>query len=228
MGYSYFNMINSKQISKTLAILKKYQKNTRKTTLNRESKETRHYTPYETLISCLLSLRAKDETTEKISKKLFKIANTPKRMIKLDRKELEKIIFSSGHYKKKAEAIQYVSQELIDKYNTKVPDTYDKLISIKHIGPKTANIVLCFSFNKNVIPVDTHVHRIPNRLGWIKTKTAEKSEPALMNVVPEKYWSDINGIFVLFGKTICVPISPFCSKCPIKDYCKRIDVKTSR
>jgi len=221
-------MVSKQQIEKTLEILKKYQKNTRKTTLNRESKDTKNYSPYETLISCLLSLRAKDETTEKISTRLFKIANTPKKMIKIPRKQLEKIIFSSGHYKKKAEAIQHVSQQLIDNHNSKVPDTYEKLIAIKHIGPKTANIVLCFSFNKNVIPVDTHVHRIPNRLGWIKTKTAEKSEPALMKVVPEKYWSDINGIFVLFGKTICVPISPFCSKCPINKYCKRIDVKTSR
>jgi len=221
-------MTSQKQITNTIETLKTFLKPLRKTTLNREAKDTKNYSPYETLISCLLSLRAKDETTEKISEKLFKIANTPKQIIKLPRKKLEKIIFSSGHYKKKAEAIQHVSQQLINNHNSKVPDTYEKLISIKHIGPKTANIVLCFSFNKNVIPVDTHVHRIPNRLGWIKTKTAEKSEPALMKVVPEKYWSDINGLFVLFGKTTCVPISPFCSKCPIQKYCKRINVTKSR
>lgn len=221
-------MDKQKQISKTLEILKKYQKNTRKTTLNRESKDTKNYSPYETLISCLLSLRAKDEITEIISNDLFKIANTPKKMLEIPISKLKKIIFKSGHYNKKAEAIRHVSKELIEKYNSKVPETYEKLISIKHIGPKTANIVLCFCFNKNVIPVDTHVHRIPNRLGWIKTKTAEKSEGELMKVVPRKYWSDINGIFVLFGKTICVPISPFCSKCPIRQHCKRINVKTSR
>jgi endonuclease-3 len=221
-------MVSKQKILKTLKTIKKFQKDKRKTTLNRESKDTKRYDPYKTLISCLLSLRAKDETTEKISEKLFKIAHTPKQIIKIPRKKLEKIIFSSGHYKKKAEAIQHVSQQLLKKHKGQVPSSYEKLLSIKHIGPKTANIVLCFSFNKNVIPVDTHVHRIPNRLGWIKTKTPEKSEIALMNLVPKKYWSEINGLFVLFGKTTCLPISPLCSQCPIRKYCKRINVKTYR
>jgi endonuclease-3 len=221
-------MATKPQISKVLEILKKFQEGTRKTTLNRESRDTKRYSPYETLISCLLSLRAKDETTEIISENLFKVANTPEQMLKIPEKELKKIIFSSGHYNKKAEAIMHVSRELIEKFGSKVPDTYEDLISIKHIGPKTANIVLCFSFNKQVIPVDTHVHRIPNRLGWIKTKNPEKSEKELEKILPKKYWSDINGIFVLFGKTVCVPISPFCSKCPINKYCKRVNVKKSR
>jgi endonuclease-3 len=221
-------MATKPQISKVLEILKKFQEGTRKTTLNRESRDTKRYSPYETLISCLLSLRAKDETTEIISENLFKVANTPEQMLKIPEKELKKIIFSSGHYNKKAEAIMHVSRELIEKFGSKVPDTYEDLISIKHIGPKTANIVLCFSFNKQVIPVDTHVHRIPNRLGWIKTKNPEKSEKELEKILPKKYWSDINGIFVLFGKTVCVPISPFCSKCPINKNCKRVNVKKSR
>jgi len=220
--------ISMEKIAGVIKTLKKFQSGVRKTTLNREAKENKAFTPYQTLISCLLSLRAKDETTEKISNSLFKIAKTPKEMLKLSRKKLEKIIFSSGHYRKKAEALQHVSREILEKFNGKVPETREELMSIKHIGPKTANIVLAFSFNKNVIPVDTHVHRIPNRIGWIKTKTPEQTEIELMKILPKKYWQDFNGIFVLFGKTICVPISPFCSKCPIRKYCKRVGVKSSR
>jgi endonuclease-3 len=216
------------QISKVLEILKKYQEGTRKTTLNRESKDSKRYSPYQTLISCLLSLRAKDEVTEVISEELFKVAKTPEEMLKIPEQRLKKIIFSSGHYNKKAEAIRHVSRELIEKFNSKVPDTREELESIKHIGPKTANIVLAFSFNKPYIPVDTHCHRIPNRIGWIKTKNAEQSEIALMEVLPKEYWADFNGIFVLFGKTICLPVSPKCSECPIRDYCKRINVTHSR
>lgn len=227
-GPIYILMTNTNKIIKTLEILKKYQRGVRKTNLNREAKEEKNYTPYQTLISCLLSLRAKDETIEKISRKLFKIAKTPKEMIKIPEKRLKKIIFSSGHFNKKSEAIRHVSQQLIERFNSKVPNTREELMSIKHIGPKTANIVLAFSFNKPVIPVDTHVNRIPNRIGWIKTKNPEQSEIALMEIIPKKYWIDFNGIFVLFGKTICLPVSPKCSNCPIRKYCKRINVNKSR
>jgi endonuclease-3 len=221
-------MASQKQIVKVLEILKKFQSGARKTTLNREAKENKSYSPYQTLISCLLSLRAKDETTERISGDLFKVAKTPEDMLKIPEEKLKEIIFSSGHYNRKAEAIRHVSRELINKFNSKVPDTREELMSIKHIGPKTANIVLAFSFNKPYIPVDVHVHVVANRLGWIKTKNAEKSEVELMKVLPRKYWKEINGILVLFGKKICDTRSPWCSKCPIRKYCKRIGVKKSR
>lgn len=221
-------METKQEISKVLELLKEYQKGVRKTTLNRESKDSKRYSPYQTLISCLLSLRAKDEVTEIISEELFKIAITPEEMLKIPEQNLKKIIFKSGHYNRKAEAIRSVSRELIERFNSKVPSTREELESIKYIGPKTANIVLAFSFNKPVIPVDTHVNRIPNRIGWIKTKTPEQSEIALMEIIPKEYWADFNGIFVLFGKTICLPVSPKCSECPIRDYCKKIGVKTSR
>ncbi len=221
-------MTKTNEIVKVLEILKKSQDGIRKTTLNREAKDSKRYSPYQTLISCLLSLRAKDEVTEVISEALFKVAKTPEEMLKIPEAKLKKIIFSSGHYNRKAEAIRHVSRELIERFDSEVPETSEKLLSIKHIGPKTANIVLAFSFGKEVIPVDTHVHKIPNRIGWIKTKTPEQSEIALMEVIPKKYWADFNGIFVLFGKTICVPVSPKCSECPINKYCKKIGVKTSR
>jgi endonuclease-3 len=221
-------MADTKEISKILELLKQSQIGIRKTTLNREGKDTKRYSPYQTLISCLLSLRAKDEVTEKISEDLFKIAKTPEEILNIPEEKLKKIIFSSGHYNKKAEAIRHVSKELIEKFNSQVPKTREELLSIKHIGPKTANIVLAFSFNKAVIPIDTHCHRIPNIIGWIKTKNPEQSEIELMEIIPKKYWADFNGIFVLFGKTICVPVSPFCSKCPINKYCKKIGLEKSR
>jgi endonuclease-3 len=184
--------------------------------------------PFKILIACLLSLRSRDETTERISQELFKIVDTPKKMIDLPLGRLEGIIYSTGHYHKKALILKNVSKELIDRFNSEVPSTKEELISIKGIGPKTANIVLNFAFNKVVIPVDTHCHRIPNRLGWIKTKNPEQTEKELEKILPKKYWLEFNGLFVLFGRTICTPISPFCSKCPISRSCLRIGVSTSR
>lgn len=221
-------MVAREEIIEAIEILKEFQKGKRKTTLNREAKDSKNFTPYQTLISCLLSLRAKDEITEKISLDLFKIADTPEKIINLKKEQLKKIIFSSGHYNKKSEAIIHVSKEIIERFNSKVPETFEELMSIKHIGPKTANLVLSFCFGKEAIVVDTHVHRIPNRIGWISTKNPEQTEKELMKILPREYWREINGILVLFGRTICLPISPWCSKCPIKDYCRRINVERSR
>lgn len=205
--------------------LKKKYPSVDKTTLNRMRKKP---DPFKVLISCLLSLRARDENTEKVSNKLFEIATTPEEISSLKVEELEKIIFSSGHYRKKARVLQSVSNELITRFNSNVPDKKEELLSIKGIGPKTANIVLAFAFNQPVIPVDTHVHRIPNRIGWVKTKKPEQTEEELMKILPQKYWADINAIFVQFGRDICQPISPKCSICPINKYCKRVGIKRSR
>ncbi len=180
------------------------------------------------LISCLLSLRARDENTEIVTKNLFNVIKTPEELVKLKRAKLEKLIFSSGHYHKKAEAIQHVSKQLIERFNSKVPDNYDDLISIKHIGPKTANIVLAFAYKKQVIPVDVHCHRIPNRLGWVKTKTPEETQKELEKIIPKKYWQEFNAVFVQFGRDICNPISPKCSTCPVEKFCKKINVLKSR
>jgi endonuclease-3 len=216
-----------RQVDKVMKLLEKYYKYHNRTTLNRMRKEKKP-NPYKILISCLLSLRTKDETTEKVVKKLFSVAKTPKQIVKMPRKKLEKLIYSSGYYKNKARTIKYVSKILIEKYKGKVPDDKEKLLEIKGIGPKTANVVLNFAFNQLVIPVDVNVHRISNRLGWVKTKTAEKTEPALEKILAKKYWRELNALFVLFGKDICVPISPKCSICPVKKYCPRIGVINSR
>lgn len=183
---------------------------------------------FKILISCLLSLRTQDKNTEIASNKLFQVAQTPEKILKLPIKKIEKLIYSSGHYKKKARTIKHVSEVIIKKFHGKVPRTREELMSIKGIGPKTANIVLSFAFGELVLPIDTHCHRIPNRLGWVKTKTPEQTEAELSKVLPKKYWREFNSIFVQFGKTICQPVSPLCSVCPINEYCPRIGVKRSR
>jgi endonuclease-3 len=220
--------MKEKNIIKIFTILEKKLKETRRTTLNREAKESKNFTPYQTLISCLLSLRVKDETTEKITKELFKVADTPKKILALETKKLEKIIFSSGYYKNKAKTLKRVSEQILKKHAGKVPDDKEKLLSLYGVGPKTANIVLAFAYNKIVIPVDVNVHRISNRLGWVKTKKMDITEKELEKILPKKYWREINGLFILHGKTICVPISPKCSICPIRNYCKKVGVSKSR
>ena len=211
-------------ISKTMRILKKkYPRST--TTLNSMRGEA---SAFEILISCLLSLRARDEMTDLVSRDLFAVANTPEGIVKLPIARLKKIIFRSGHFNKKAETLKSVSRDLIKRFGSEVPDSYDDLISIKGIGPKTANIVLAFAFGKLVLPIDVHCHRIPNRLGWIRTKTPEETEKELMIILPKKYWREFNSAFVQFGREICLPISPKCSECLVKKYCDRIGVLKSR
>lgn len=217
--------MTNKNIHKIMNILSKHFNYTDRTTLNKMRKKP---DAFKILISCLLSLRTQDKNTEKTSKKLFEVADTPEKIVNLSIDDLERLIFSSGHYHKKARVLQHVSQVLLDKYDGKVPDSKENLLSIKGIGPKTANIVLCFAFDQEVLPIDTHCHRIPNRLGWVRTKTAEKTEKELEKIIPKKYWKEFNAIFVLFGKTICQPVSPLCSKCPINKYCPKIGVGRNR
>ncbi len=214
-----------KEITKILDILYKKYPSTSQTTLNRMRSKP---DAYKILISCLLSLRARDENTEKVSKQLFEVADTPEEILRLSIPKLEKLIFSSGHYHKKARVLKSVSKELLERFNGKVPKTREELLSIKGIGPKTANIVLAFAFGECVIPVDVHVHVISNRLGWISTKNAEKTEPKLMEIIPKEYCSDLNAVLVQFGREICITISPKCSICPLKKLCPRIGVTRSR
>lgn len=215
----------TRYISEVMNTLEKYFSTTRRTTLNKMRIKP---DPFKILISCLLSLRTKDENTEKVSKELFKIVHSPQQLAKIPTKKLERIIYSSGHYKKKARILKHVSKELLERFGGKVPGTKEELLSIKGIGPKTANIVLNFAFGKNALPIDTHCHRIPNRLGWVRTKTPEQTEKELEKILPKKYWKEFNGLFVLFGRKICTPISPFCSRCPVEKYCEKVGVGPHR
>ncbi len=213
------------KIIRIIKILAKRYPSHDKTTLNRMRDNP---DAFKILISCLLSLRTQDKNTEIASKRLFAVATTPKKILALSNKKLEELIFSSGHYKKKTRTLKHVSKTLIEQFNNKVPDTKEELLSIKGIGPKTANIVLAFAFGKDALPIDTHCHRIPNRLGWVKTKKPEETEKKLEKLLPREYWKDFNAIFVQFGKDICVPISPKCSICPIERYCPKIGVTKHR
>jgi len=186
-------------------------------------------TPFTTLISCILSLRTKDEVTEQASVRLLKKYNTPKKLLQLSNKQIESLIYPVGFYKTKAMRLKEISKALIENYDGNVPEDFDELLKLKGVGRKTANIVMVYGHKRQgYLPIDTHCHRIPNRLGWINTKTPEETEIELRKILSRKYWDDFNRLFVTFGQTICVPISPFCSRCLIKKYCKQISVTKSR
>jgi endonuclease-3 len=216
------------KIEKIMEILKTHYPSHEKTTLNRMRGDESPSAAFKILISCLLSLRTQDKNTKIASDRLFAVATTPESILNLSDKRLEELIFSSGHYRKKARTLKHVSKIIIKEFKGIVPSTKEELMSMKGIGPKTANIVLNFAFNKPTLPIDTHCHRIPNRLGWLKTKNPIETEKVLEKILPEKYWFEFNGIFVLFGRTICTPVSPWCSRCPVRKYCLRIGVIRSR
>lgn len=184
--------------------------------------------PFYILISTVLSARNKDEMTIKATQKLFAKYKTPKQIANAPLKKLEPLIKQSGFYKTKARRIKEISRILLEKYKGKVPDDFDKLVELPGVGRKTAGCVMVYAFNKPAIPVDTHVHRISNRSGWVKTKTREQTEQDLMRIIPKKYWLDVNEVLVIHGQTVCAPISPFCSKCKIRKYCDRVGVTKSR
>ena len=184
--------------------------------------------PYQILISTILSLRTKDEVTHKASKKLFQAADTPEKMVKLTSKEIEELIYPVGFYHTKAKNIIEISKILINEYNGNVPDDLDELLKLPGVGRKTANLVITLGFGKDGICVDTHVHRISNRLGYVKSKNPFETEMQLREKLPRKWWIKYNDLLVAFGQTICKPISPLCSKCPIEKYCPKIGVKNHR
>ncbi len=210
--------------------LKKELKKYKEPKISQKKWKTINKTPFTTLISCILSLRTKDEVTDKASINLFKKYNTAEKLSKAPIKEIEDLIYPVGFYHTKAKRIKDISQILIDKYNGRVPENFNELMTMKGVGRKTANIVMVYGFQKKdeFLPIDTHCHRIPNRLGWINTKTPEKTEKKLKKIIPKKYWYDFNQLFVKFGQNICLPVSPLCSKCPVEIYCKKIGVKNKR
>ena len=189
---------------------------------------SRDRSPFKVLISCILSLRTKDEVTREASKRLFRLAETPFDMLKLDQRTIEKTIYPVGFYITKAKNILEISKTLVEKYNSKVPQDIDELLKIKGVGRKTANLVVTLGYKKLGICVDTHVHRISNRLGYVNTKTPKDTEFALRKKLPKKYWIIYNDLLVTYGQNICKPISPFCSKCRVEKYCDKVGVNKSR
>lgn len=178
--------------------------------------------PYLVLIACILSLRTNDKTTYPATLRMLKLAKTPQEMSKITPEKLSKAIYPVGFYENKAKQIIQLSKELVENYNCEVPCDIEELCKFKGVGRKTANLVLAKGFNKPAICVDVHVHRIFNRLGYVKTKTPEETEFALREKLPQKYWININTLIVTHGQNICKPQKPNCKDCPIKNYCKKI------
>jgi len=176
--------------------------------------------PFKVLISTILSPRARDIQTEKVSKALFKISDTPEKIIKLNQKQLEKILYSIGFYKIKSKRVKQASEFLLNNFQGRVPDTLEELIKIPGVGRKVANIILAECFNKETIAVDVHVHRISNRLGLVKTISPLQTEFALQKLFPKAEWKNLNRNLVVHGQNICLPVKPKCSICPVKKYCK--------
>jgi len=177
--------------------------------------------PFKILISTILSARTRDSNTEEATKTLFNKYSTPECIANADVEELEKLIYKAGFYKVKAARIKEVSRLIKEEFDSVVPDDFEDLISLPGVGAKTANCVLVYAFKTPAIPVDTHVHRIPNRLGWIKTKKPEETEKELKKIIPKDQWIRVNRVFVRFGQEICLPNRPKCNLCPISSTCKK-------
>jgi endonuclease-3 len=184
--------------------------------------------PFLVLIGCLLSLRTKDETTENAMERLMKRARTPRELLSIPTEEVERIIYPVGFYKVKSRLIKEISRTVIEKYHNVVPDTLDELLTIKGVGRKTANIVITEGFGAPGIAVDTHVHRISNRLGAVRTKTPEETEMRLRQILPQEYWRVYNPLLVTHGRRTCTPLSPWCGRCRVHDLCARVGVTRSR
>lgn len=184
--------------------------------------------PFGVLISTILSLRTKDTVTHEASLRLLKKAPTPQKLLKLQAKTIEKLIYPVGFYKTKAKNLKKTCKILVDQYGGKVPRSIDELIELPGVGRKTANLVVTLGYDDYGICVDTHVHRISNRWNYIKTKTPEETEWVLRKKLPKKEWKTYNDILVTFGQNLCHPVSPWCSKCPVEVYCEKVGVKRSR
>ncbi|MBI5392612.1 endonuclease III [Candidatus Woesearchaeota archaeon] len=219
-------MVTEKEIDKVMQILAEEYPKFRKPIVT-EYSELRH-DPFEVLISTILSLRTKDETTHTAWKRLSALANNPQNMVKLSAQEVEKAIYPVGFYITKAKTVIETCKLLLEKYDGKVPDDLDELLMIKGVGRKTANLVITLGFDKPGLCIDTHCNRFPNRLGWIKTKNAEDTEFVLRELLPQKYWKVFNDYVVAYGQNVCLPVSPRCSVCRIKNYCNKVGVEISR
>jgi endonuclease-3 len=184
--------------------------------------------PYEVLVTTILSLRTKDETTRAASKRLFSKIDEPQGLLALTDSQIQELIYPVGFYKTKAKTLRHVSEEIINSYGGKVPDEIDELLKLKGVGRKTANLVVTLGYGKLGVCVDTHVHRISNRLGYVQTKTPDQTEMALRAKLPTEYWIEYNDLLVTWGQNVCKPISPLCSKCVINDFCPKIGVGKHR
>jgi endonuclease III len=184
--------------------------------------------PFRVLVACLLSLRTQDTTTGPAAARLFALADTPRAMLALSARRIERAIYPVGFYRTKARVILRLCRDLLDRFDGRVPDDIDQLLTLHGVGRKTANLVVTMGFDKPGICVDTHVHRISNRLGYVRTRTPEETETALRARLPRRYWIGYNDLLVTFGQNVCAPVSPKCSVCPVRSLCPRVGVRRAR
>jgi endonuclease III len=213
-------------IHKIIAILRSEIRNMNVPIVTEISHRSRD--PFHVLISTILSLRTKDEVTRQAATRLLEKARGPEDLLRLPEEDIARLIFPVGFYKTKAKTLKQICRDLIDNYGGKVPGDLDELLKLKGVGRKTANLVVTLAFHKPGICVDTHVHRVSNRLGYVKTKTPEQTEIALRKKLPEEYWIEYNDLLVTWGQNICRPISPFCSRCAVLPYCRQVGVVRNR
>lgn len=218
--------LESKNIGRVLGVLRKEAAgwNVPVVTLTAVSSKS----PFRVLVSTVLSLRTKDETTAEASARLFREASTPQTVLELGEKRVRDLIYPVGFYRVKAQNIIGICEKLIDEYDGRVPDTIDELLEFRGVGRKTANLVLSLGYGKPAICVDIHVHRISNRWGYVDTKSPYETEMALREKLPRRYWIEYNSLLVALGQQICRPLSPVCSRCPVSGYCPKMGVSRSR
>jgi endonuclease-3 len=184
--------------------------------------------PFRVLIACILSLRTQDATTAAAAARLFAVADAPATMVRLPAPRIARLIYPVGFYRTKARQIVGICRALLDRFEGRVPDTIDDLLTLDGVGRKTANLVVTMGYDKLGICVDTHVHRISNRLGYVRTRAPEETEMALRATLPRRYWIGYNDLLVAFGQNVCAPISPRCSTCPVRPLCRRVGVTSAR
>ena len=184
--------------------------------------------PFAVLVSCIISLRTRDEVTELASARLFTLAKLPAELLELSNSKIEKAIYPAAFYRNKTKSLKELCQVLVKEYSGKVPDQLEELLKLKGVGRKTANLTLILGHNKLGICVDIHVHRISNRWGYVKTKSPDETEMVLREILPKRFWKGYNDLLVSFGQNLCKPVSPFCGSCPIEDQCPKIGVNRSR
>ena len=215
-------------VDKALKTIKLIEKQVQSFKIPWVTEESKKKDPFRVLISCILSLRTKDKTTAEASKRLFRLADTPEKIIKLSANRIQKLIYPVGFYRNKTKVILGISRKIKEELRGRVPNNLEDLLKFKGVGRKTANLVLGLGYNIPAVCVDTHVHRISNRLGWVKTREPHATEEALQKIIPRNYWIKLNTQLVAFGQNICVPISPFCSRCYVGSYCKKKGVNKFR
>jgi len=221
----YTPLMNNKALDKVFSILSEEAAKLREPIVSRVAHE---YDAFQVLLSTMLSLRTKDATTEEAYARLYARAQSPEQILGLTLPEIEEAIFPVGFYRTKAKSIRETARILVEKYGGTVPGDMDALLELPGVGRKTANLVIILSFGGMGICVDTHVHRITNRWGYVRTKSPDETEMKLREILPKKYWRVINDYLVPYGQFICTPVGPFCSRCRIFDHCTRVGVKKSR